>query len=223
MNNSRVLEHARSISKKLNDNFYASVTSQPAISLQVEQLLQSVLPDDHPYLIELRKIRTKSSPNMGYEIQKVLDAFIHDLNAGFLQEPFSQNYVAPSRILALTQLRTDFDLRKLIRYCEELNACYERGLYFSVLFLLRAVLDHVPPLFGFKSFAEVCNNYKGNRSFKEAMTNLENNCRKIADLHIHRQIAAAGELPTSNQVSFIAPLDLLLAEIIEKHGGGTGA
>lgn len=46
--------------------------------------------------------------------------------------------------------------------------------------LTRGLLDHVPPLFGRSSFAEVANNYSGGgRSFKETMHHLENSARKV--------------------------------------------
>ncbi len=112
-------------------------------------------------------------------------------------------------------ISSKFDLAKLIRLCEELNDCYANGNYYSVGMLIRAILDHVPPIFGLKTFSEVANNYSGNgRSFKQAMQHLDTSSRSIADLHLHTQIRSKEILPNKMQVNFLSDLDLLLAEII---------
>jgi hypothetical protein len=75
--------------------------------------------------------------------------------------------------------------------------------------LTRGLLDHVPPVFGKTAFSEVANNY-GRRSFKEAMQPLDGVARKVADWHLHGQIRRTETLPTAQQVSFAASLDMLL-------------
>jgi hypothetical protein len=81
--------------------------------------------------------------------------------------------------------------------------------------LTRALLDHVPPVFGVKSFSEVANNYiGGSKSFKDTMLHLDTAAKKIADGFLHTQIRRSETLPTAQQVNFGAPLDLLLAEIV---------
>ena len=79
--------------------------------------------------------------------------------------------------------------------------------------LTRAIIDHVPPIFGCKSFAEVTNNYGGTKSFKEAMANLETSSRKIADHYLHGQIRKSESLPNVTQIDFSNNIDLLLGEI----------
>ena len=110
---------------------------------------------------------------------------------------------------------SSFDLAKLIRLCEELNSCYDNGNYYAVGMLVRAILDHVPTIFGRKNFAEIANNYSGGgRSFKKVMQHLENSSRNIADLYLHTQARSKEILPNKTQVNFSNDLDLLLAEII---------
>ena len=53
-----------------------------------------------------------------------------------------------------------FDWSKLLRLITEVNASYQRGSAYAVHALLRAILDHVPPLLGCGSFAAVVNNYR---------------------------------------------------------------
>jgi hypothetical protein len=122
--------------------------------------------------------------------------------------------IAESRIEELRKLSSpDFDFRKLIRICEELNTSYDNGCYLATATLTRGLLDHVPPVFGKKSFGEVANN-NGGRSFKEAMQHLDNGSRKVSDGILHEQIRKSETLPTAQQVCCSQQLDVLLAEIV---------
>jgi hypothetical protein len=107
-----------------------------------------------------------------------------------------------------------FDLTKLIKLCEELNTCFAEECFLSVAMLTRAILDHVPPIFGAQNYSQVANNYKGSRSFKESMLHLNNSSRKIADSYLHVQVRDKETLPNRTQVDFSNDLDVLLAEIV---------
>lgn len=127
----------------------------------------------------------------------------------------SEVYVDLERIKELRAVKSDrFDLLKLIELCEELNRSYASGCYLAVAMLVRAILDHVPPILECKGFAEVASNYGGSKSFKQSMANLENSQRKIADAHLHGQIRKKETLPNKTQVNFSSDLDVLLAEIV---------
>jgi len=125
--------------------------------------------------------------------------------------------IADERLGELRKLTsTEFDFQKLIRLCEELNSAYNDGLFFATAMVTRGVVDHVPPLFGKSSFAEVANNYSGGgKSFKETMLHLENAARKIGDGHLHMPIRKSETLPTAQQVCFASELDVLLSELSE--------
>lgn len=126
----------------------------------------------------------------------------------------SRAYVDPDRINELKALAIKkYDLSKLIRLCEEINVCFATECYLAMIMLTRSVIDHVPPIFGCKSFAEVTNNYAGSRSFKDAMIQLETSSRKIADHYLHTQIRSAETLPNAVQIDFSNSLDFLLAEV----------
>jgi hypothetical protein len=124
--------------------------------------------------------------------------------------------IADSRLAELRKVVSpEFDFKKLIRLCEEINTVYSEGCYFATAMLTRGVLDHVPPLFGKKTFGEVANNYSdGGKSFKESMHHLENAARKVADAHLHMPIRKGETLPVAQQVNFASQLDVLLSEII---------
>jgi len=104
--------------------------------------------------------------------------------------------------------------RKLIRLCEEMNACHTQGCHFAVAMIARAIVDHVPPAFGFKKFTEVVANYGGGKSFSDAMRHLDEASRKIADAVLHIPMRPAEALPTAQQVNCGQQLDTLVAGII---------
>lgn len=124
-------------------------------------------------------------------------------------------YVDTQRINDLKSITSSkFDLSRLIRLCEEINISHQNECYMSIAMAVRAIIDHVPPIFDFTTFSQVTNNYSGTNSFKDSMKNLENSLRKIADAHLHVKIRNRETLPTFNQVNFFADLDVLLSEII---------
>jgi hypothetical protein len=124
-------------------------------------------------------------------------------------------YIDGSRLEELKGIpKTDYDLTKLIRILEEINLCYRDRCYIATILLVRALIDHVPPIFGYKTFSEVANNYKGSKSFKESMQRLEESCRRIADQHLHCQIRRTEVLPNKTQVNFRNDIDVLLAEVV---------
>ena len=137
------------------------------------------------------------------------------LRGGTVQ-PRDFTLIAESRLDELRALTSSqFDFRKLIRLCEELNIASREDCYFSIGMLTRGLLDHVPPVFGVKSFGEVANNYVGgSKSFKDTMLHLDTAAKKIADGLLHTQIRKSETLPTALQVNFAPALDLLLGEIV---------
>lgn len=127
----------------------------------------------------------------------------------------SSVFVNTDRITELQSLDSpNYDLKRLIAICSELNTCFSQTCFLAVAMLTRSALDHIPPIFGVQTFAEVANNYRGSRSFKASMLNLDNSSRKIADAHLHTPIRRKEILPNSTQVDFSNDFDVLLAEIV---------
>ena len=110
------------------------------------------------------------------------------------------------------------DPTRLTGLCDEINISYVGGAYMAVAALTRAILDHVPPVFGVSTFGEVANNYPGARSFKDSMRHLNESARTIADAHLHVQMRAREVVPTRTQVYFGNDLDVLLGEIVRILG-----
>ncbi|MCC3447049.1 MAG: hypothetical protein JGK04_05800 [Microcoleus sp. PH2017_39_LGB_O_B] len=153
------------------------------------------------------------------EILQICRRELEIMSAQFSQSPMASStksfgYVSATRIQELKSIKSKrVDLTKLIRLCEELNIAHANELNLATAMLLRAILDHVPPIFSKASFKEVASGY-GGKSFKDTMQHLENGARKIADSHLHVQVRKKEVLPTSLQVNFSQYLDVLLAEVI---------
>jgi len=136
-----------------------------------------------------------------------------------IHQPGPGVYVDPSRLKQLQIIKSEkFDLTKLIRLCEELNECYDDESFLAVTMLVRAILDHIPPIFECSSFAQIASSYGGNvktfQSFKKSMEHLLNSSREISNRHLHSQIRSKETLPNKTQVNFANDLDVLLEEVV---------
>lgn len=128
----------------------------------------------------------------------------------------STPYVSQERHKQLKLIaHPDFDLKRLIRLCEELDVNWTVGNYFSVPALVRAIMDHIPPVFACRAFDQVRGSH-GDRTFKAHMSRLDDSLRHVADASLHRHIRRSDTLPTDSQVNFSAELDVLLGEVIAK-------
>ena len=125
-------------------------------------------------------------------------------------------FVEPSVIEDLRQSNSGkHDLTKVVRFCEELNSSFSSGNYLASIFLIRALLNHVPPVFGEHEFKQVVSH--STRSVKELLNPLEEIARDVGDLHAHALIRNKESIPTKSQVEpFKANLEVLLFEIITR-------
>lgn len=132
--------------------------------------------------------------------------------------PGAKPYVDHTRIIALQNMGAgSWDFSRLVELCREINIAAANRCHMSTAMLLRTILNHVPPVLGFATFAEVASNYGGpktNKSFKGNMQRLEGSLRNIADMHLHSPIRPREDVPTAVQVDFAADLDVLLGEVI---------
>ncbi|MDV7698000.1 hypothetical protein N6B72_13825 [Chryseobacterium soli] len=170
----------------------------------------------------------KSTENESIVIPPIIEEVLHiddnghlifdeDLLLKKLSEKKSNNshFIDPNRLIELKNITNiDFDLSKLIRFCEELDEAFLNENYLSVGMLMRGIIDHIPPVFGCKNFNEVVNNYNGTKSFKESMLHLNNSLRKISDSYLHTHIRNKEILPNKTQINFSSDMDVLLSEII---------
>ncbi len=139
------------------------------------------------------------------------DRALYDIKLGNFN---AMPYVSEARLTQLALINsTQFDFMRLLALLQELNAASRSNNLLSVAFLVRAIIDHVPPIFGFHTFTEVVNNYSATKSFKKSMEHLNISMRNIADGYLHAPIRHKEELPHPPQVDFRAAVDQLLGEI----------
>lgn len=128
-------------------------------------------------------------------------------------------YIDKNTLLRLIKIENkNFDLNRLISLCNELDDNYSLENYHSCAMLLRAILDHIPPIFGKTNFDDVCAQY-GGKSFKDIMRPLNETAKKIGDDYLHTRVSKKVLATTKTQVNFQANLDTLLNEaaaILEK-------
>lgn len=140
---------------------------------------------------------------------------MENLNPKMTQTNQQSAYIDSGRLAELKSLTpSKFDLSRLIRLCEELNMAHSNNCLMSIAMLVRAIVDHIPPILGQQSFTAVASNYSGAKSFKGSMQRLDTSLRSVADAHLHTQARPREVLPTFNQVDFRADLDVLLGETI---------
>lgn len=111
--------------------------------------------------------------------------------------PSERMYVQAS---VLDELRASgqasrWNCEKLLRFSEELNACFALQHRYACHMLIRAILDHVPPLFGHSSFDSVASEYAWPRTDRRYMIQLRQ-FKAQADDALHRQISSQADVLT---------------------------
>ncbi|MEE9554034.1 MAG: hypothetical protein V3W18_07015 [candidate division Zixibacteria bacterium] len=108
-----------------------------------------------------------------------------------------------------------FNVSKLARFAQELNENYKRGNYLSCALLIRAIINHVPPIFEQRTFKQVVAH--SSKSVKAILFNLEEGARDIGDLHTHEIVDKFSAPPSKNQIDPYKPnIDVLFREIERK-------
>lgn len=159
-----------------------------------EIVLTAVLPSDYcqPETVSTTSERVQQNKNASSSANEKRSA----------RDDNPQDYISSSRIDELQSINSDkFDVRRLVQMCLEINSCARNENIFALCFLQRALLDHVPPIFGEETFASVVSNCRG-RSIKDVFEKLDHSLRKTADRHLHQVIRKKESLPTMIQVSF---------------------
>ena len=106
-------------------------------------------------------------------------------------------FIDPALIVRLEATESrQMDVTFLVRMCREINACFAHGHILATLYLTRAVLNYVPPVFGREAFSQVVANATG--SLKASFEHLETGLRKIADFQTHRRMAATSLYPSGH-------------------------
>jgi hypothetical protein len=108
-----------------------------------------------------------------------------------------------------------FDVTKLIALVDELNDNYSRSNTYASHALLRAILDHIPPILGQPHFDAVANNYRWTKTDKKYVQQLAA-FRAQGDDALHRQISANADLLGFDDMPKSVCVDQLLLECAKR-------
>lgn len=168
--------------------------------------------------IDLRPEAIEDAYTLRAELLGVVDALRdldeEDLNKrrSALQTPFVDEKIISK--LKVTHF-SNLDTSKLVRLCEELNDCYTHGNYIACLLLIRSVMNHIPPIFGKRTFAEVA--AQSGRSVKKILKLLDDSARPLSDFHNHMLMRSKEVLPSRGQVEPCqGSFEVLISEVIAK-------
>ncbi len=129
-------------------------------------------------------------------------------------EPGTRSYINPRILDQLREVsNTAWDTTKLVALSEELEACMRSRHVFASHAVLRALLDHVPPLFRQASFAAVVSSHSWSRTDKNYLRTL-NTFRNQADDALHRQISNLPDLLMLDDIPQGAAVNTLLRECV---------
>jgi heat shock protein HspQ len=134
----------------------------------------------------------------------------------------TSDFIDPGLVSKIRSIESSrFNLSKLVRFAEELNENYRRANYLSCALLIRAIVNHVPPLFGCSAFSQVVAG--SGRSVKAILNVLEEGARDIGDLHSHETVDRYSAPPTKNQIEPYKPsVEILFREIERRVGLSAG-
>jgi hypothetical protein len=140
------------------------------------------------------------------EALEVADSSPRQLHAGWIVDPDLISKIERSNGNRL-------NVTHLVRVLREINSSLVHGNVVATVPLMRAVLNHVPPIFGHQNFEQVVANV--GRSLKDSYLHLEDGLRKIADFHTHKRIDETDTYPSRAQVEPFKPqFELLLQNVL---------
>jgi len=122
-------------------------------------------------------------------------------------------FINQLRIEELKSIKSQWDTSRLIQLCSDLNKSSTEGVVIGVAAISRAIINYVPPIFGFKNFEQVVAQYSCPKSIKSSLEKLQNSLKNIADYNLHAQAAKADSLPNMTTVDFSNDLDVLVGEV----------
>ncbi len=131
-------------------------------------------------------------------------------------------YVADTIKEKLAQSAKDrgYDTNKLEAILSELNDAVERSKAQSSHALIRALLDHIAPLFDYSTFAQVANNYAWTQTDKKRIEQLNTLFRFDADESLHSPISKRNTAVDMHSIGLIRrTINVVLEEAIDQEPG----
>jgi len=123
-----------------------------------------------------------------------------------MKNQINKPYINTELIGRFQSLNDGYNYKKLIAILNEINSSYSSGNSYACATLLRALFDHIPPLFGFNNFESVVNQHPWQQSVKEFMKRLldfKNEPDDILHSHINNKedFFTIDNLPSNNRVN----------------------
>jgi hypothetical protein len=171
----------------------------------------------HLYKVILRTTRKHAAEQIDSFIrQKVAEYELYDFTS---PETHIVSYVPKTIIDSFLTKKDKFNYKKLNHMLDDLNENYSKQKQYACAMLIRAVLDHVPPLLGFITFDQVVNDYHWNQTDKVHMKSL---LAFKDDAHdaLHRIISEDEDLLELSNLPNSNRFNRLLQECL-KRGGDT--
>ncbi|MCS4094559.1 hypothetical protein [Rhizobium sp. BK176] len=144
-----------------------------ALVIETKSILDQELGYTNEYSLDMLKVLSharvyKGGPSYASveETSEVIRAAVRAVERKRRAVPatplLAKPYVDPTRIVGLQGLgRGPWDFARLVELCREINVAAANRCHLSTAMLLRTIINHVPPVLGFSTFAEVANNYGG--------------------------------------------------------------
>lgn len=132
------------------------------------------------------------------------------------------SYIQPSLLdrLEAAQAATKWNLKKLHTLAVELNESYALGHAYASHTLLRAIIDHVPPVFGKGNFKSVVEQYCWSVTDKKYMKRLED-FRGQGDDALHRMIREREDILDIEDIPSRVLINRLIDEVVALLEAGT--
>jgi hypothetical protein len=164
----------------------------------------------------------------GFENKKAFDNFMEcvykleaDLDisfrSGWTTDNNNESYVNDDILQGFQSKTGHFNYQRLITLIEELNFNYSNKKVYSSCMVLRAILDHIPPLLGKDDFDDVVNHYnwgseKSSRrkAIKELLI-----FRNIPDDVLHGRISSKSDVIDMSYLPNKFSINILLKECLE--------
>jgi hypothetical protein len=115
--------------------------------------------------------------------------------------------------LEAAQAATKWNLKKLLQLVRELNENYVSENVYACHALLRAILDHVPPIFGQKTFGSVIDQHGWGRTDKNYMKRL-GEFRAQGDDTMHRPVDRREDILSFHDLPARAAVNRLVSELV---------
>lgn len=209
------------------DEITAVTSGYHYLVTQFKRLAGDILPPPAAKRLDELKVEVNDVYS-AYEARAELEALFPDIEDALesMEEdiPGFHNkwIVALPLILRLEELSLgNANLTSLVLMCKEINSSYKHGNLLAAILLMRTVLNHVPPIFGYDTFEQVAANAR--KSLKDNFEHLEKGVRKVADFHAHRRLSDGDFYPSIEQIEPFKPqFDLLLRQVIERASNFPG-